>query len=607
MSNPSAKGPVDSKRAMQERADEAVRLLDALWPGETLAESGVKLAMWRPRKRTEFFDAKPALAARSVEIAAGGEDVYFSTCALRGDYAPPDGRHGARGTAADVRYAPALFVDLDVKIGAFTSVDAALRFLEGLPIRPTAAIKSGTGVHAWWIFKEPFDLGSSEGLAGFDSLSRGWLEFMRRAAGSHVTIDSTVDAARVLRLPGTVRVKGGPPILVEMAYLNDRRANPTDFLEYAVPVQARTAEIVTAESGLYLDPDAQPPLEKFVALSANEERFAASFARRDRKDIKDNSPSGHDMSLASLAVRAGWADQEMIDLIAAARRQHKDDQKPLDWYIRTVRKARAEYVSSQSEEAEQERREDFVARIAEAEAAPPGSETRKTAAVEAARRFTGVEIASLVRYIPEPYRYAIQVTHGARYLIGTASDLRSWDRWVDTAIDLKFRINPHRPKAAEWLRCVQLLSEFAEDKEQVEFSMQARCEALICSYLSTFGSSVVCSDAVERNERAFRRAPFAHDGYLYLSIPDLLADVERRGGGAQRLITHEDLYRLGFTTITVAAARPTGPGSAKSKQTTRKYQRAPLNRLPLVRQTVGIDDPDPELIAQLDLHGVELK
>lgn len=585
-------GPMDSSQALDERTQLALSFLDTLWPGDTLEEASVKLALWRPRKRTEFFTDKAALARRSVEIAATGEDVYFSTCALRGDYVPPDGRHGARGTAADVRLAPALFVDLDVKIGAFPSLAAVMDFLDRLPLKPTAVINSGTGAHAWWIFKEPFELLTPENLAGFDSLSRGWLEFLRRSTGPSITIDSTVDAARVLRLPGTVRAKGERPVPVTLAYMSDRKINPTEFIEYAIPMQARAADIVTAESGLYLNPDAQPPLERFVALSANDDRFAASFARRERKDIKDNSSSGHDMSLASLAVRAGWSDQEVIDLIASARRTHKDDPKPLDWYIRTVRKARAEYVNEQSEQVEQERRDEFATRIAEAEAAPPGSAMRQAAAVEAARRFTGVEIDSIVRYVPEPYRYAIQVVGGLRYLIGTASELRSWERWVDAAIDLKFRINPHRPKPAEWLRCVQLLSEFAVDKEQIEFSMQSRTEALLCSYLATFGSSTVCNDANERHERAFRRAPYAHEGYIYVSIPDLLADIERRGAGAQKLANSEDFVRLGFVSITVAAARPQPLGAPKQRLTTRKYQRAPLSRLPLVRQTIGIEEPE---------------
>lgn len=563
----------------------AMSLLNHLWPGGGLKERGVKLALWRPKHRAEFFTDLPVLADRAIELAAPGkDDVYFSVCGIRCDYEPLINKPTARGTAFDVRLVPALYVDLDVKPDAFPSMDALIKFVDGLPLPPSALVSSGTGAHAYWALREAVELiGKVEGIRAFDELARGWLEYLRKRSG--VKIDSMVDIARVLRLPGTFRVKEEAPRPVEMLRLsNDVRFNLEDFREYALPVTARAMEISTLDTGLVVDMMADPPADKFIALFTNDERFATSYARSKRGDLKDNSPSGHDMSLAAIAARVGWTDQEIVNLLASARRKHNDKPKHPDWYIRTVKRIRMEMTAEQREEEENDRRDDFSIHLAEAESAPPGSVERRHAATEAVRRLTGIELSSVVRYIPEPYRYAIEVVGGKRYVIGDVKLFKDWSSWVDAAINLQFRINPNRPKANEWLSCVQLLSEFAVNETNQEFSLESRTESLIASYISSFGESIICPRAKERHERAFRKAPYIDGGMIFLAVADLLAWADRGGATGSKLLSAEALRRLQFKPVIVAAIRPNG------KPSTRSYSAAPLAQLPILRQAAGVED-----------------
>src|SRR5262249_38717862 len=58
-------------------------------------------------------------------------------------------------------------------------------------------------------------------------------------------------------------------------------------------------------------------------------------------DMHDQSGSGYDLALASFGVRAGLADQQIVDLIVHNRRQHGNAQRTrTEYFTRTIGKAR---------------------------------------------------------------------------------------------------------------------------------------------------------------------------------------------------------------------------------------------------------------------------
>jgi putative DNA primase/helicase len=136
------------------------------------------------------------------------------------------------------------------------------------------------------------------------------------------------------RGPGEIEAALAPAWLVELLRADDER-----------PAAAAVAGEPAADGELVLDPEAEPPADKFQDLMRRK-KFSQSWGRQ-RDDLKDQSSSGYDMSLAAMAVRAGWDDQEIVNLCIAHRRNHGAPLKlRLDYYqnhvLKPARKGAAE-------------------------------------------------------------------------------------------------------------------------------------------------------------------------------------------------------------------------------------------------------------------------
>ena len=73
--------------------------------------------------------------------------------------------------------------------------------------------------------------------------------------------------------------------------------------------------------------------------------FARTWNRR-RADFEEPDQSAYDASLAAHAIRAGWSDQEIMDLLVAHRRRHGQDLERLDYFQRTIGNVRDEVAES---------------------------------------------------------------------------------------------------------------------------------------------------------------------------------------------------------------------------------------------------------------------
>ena len=117
-----------------------------------------------------------------------------------------------RGTAADVTRLVAVFADLDLKDGCFTSLDqmdqciADLTDAIGCP--PAAIISSGGGKQPVWAIEDGETLDNQRSAA----LLRRFGGLVRAVAGNlGASVDSVFDLSRVLRVPGTLNHKYSPP------------------------------------------------------------------------------------------------------------------------------------------------------------------------------------------------------------------------------------------------------------------------------------------------------------------------------------------------------------------------------------------------------------
>ena len=93
-----------------------------------------------------------------------------------------------------------------------------------------------------------------------------------------------------------------------------------------------------------------PPLLKFEALLKANPKFRRSW-EQDRKDMTDQSASAYDLSMATIALGAGWSDQEVVSLLICWRRKHGHDLKLREnYYGVTLDKAKEPIEIAQAEE-----------------------------------------------------------------------------------------------------------------------------------------------------------------------------------------------------------------------------------------------------------------
>lgn len=305
---------------------------------------------WTLQERRSAWYRADRLHEAAAYVASVGQraDLYIGCGLRRRDH----GVH-ARGESADVIAIVGAWADVDVaKPGATkpyfkTRADAAM-FLDALPIRPTMRIWTGAGYHAWWCFREPWIFAADAERAEAATLLRRWQVYLRtRAAGVGATIDATHDLARVLRPAGTINHKWNQPVALETA--DGPRCNPSDLEDLGGDLLPDDEPTVHHAAGpdihFRLDQNASPPPVAFVQLCARHPRFARTW-RRERDDLRDRSGSGYDQALASIAARAGWTDQDIVDLLIAHRRQHGNALKlRADYYVRTLRRARTGRVA----------------------------------------------------------------------------------------------------------------------------------------------------------------------------------------------------------------------------------------------------------------------
>jgi hypothetical protein len=81
-----------------------------------------------------------------------------------------------------------------------------------------------------------------------------------------------------------------------------------------------------------------PLPEKFEALLRKNTRFRQSWERQ-RPDLRDQTLSGFEMSLASTAANDGWNAQEICDLLVAFRKKEKGQWHGRSYYRSTIGKA----------------------------------------------------------------------------------------------------------------------------------------------------------------------------------------------------------------------------------------------------------------------------
>jgi hypothetical protein len=319
------------------RVSDALRFLTSLFP--TL--EGRALLLWgAPSKRSAWVTDLTDQTAAQIATWAEKENVYVG-CALRRQPLGPT----LRGERADCVAIPGLWLDIDYgtdhKKPNLPPTEAdALALVQEMGLAPSIVVHSGRGLQAWWLFREPWVFETDAERDTAERMTKAWCNTLRAKAKAHGwDADQVGDLPRVMRVPGTWNRKG-VPVPTRLLSLTEARYNLDDFEPYLT--QGSDQSQIDAPNLTWtfeLSPTAEPPVDKFLLLSEIDATFRASWTHT-RTDLQDQSASSYDLSLATRACGGDRGPPEVVNLLIAHRRKHKEDLKlRADYYTRTLSKA----------------------------------------------------------------------------------------------------------------------------------------------------------------------------------------------------------------------------------------------------------------------------
>ena len=184
------------------------------------------------------------------------------------------------------------------------SLEHAMETLEGAQFEPTLLVNSGHGLQAWWLFELPWIFHNPEDQELGRRAAQWWhqqINGLYTARGW--TTDSVFNLDRIMRLPGTW--------------------NNRDTWERK-PVTAITCHTTSWTS---FPKTSEPPPR-----------------RRDTTGGALPPEAGEHLGLrATMAIQAGWSDQEVVNLLICWRRKHDHDLKFREnYFVMTLDKAKEE-------------------------------------------------------------------------------------------------------------------------------------------------------------------------------------------------------------------------------------------------------------------------
>lgn len=487
----------------------AVRFFFEELYGDAVSPSS-RLVVWNARDKRSRWAEGIDEAIGHVEQTGQCSDPYFGVClqgfqeareeraARTGDSSPA--MEWVRGYAATARVVPGVWLDLDYagpsheKRNLPRSAEDAARILSKLPLAPTWMIETGGGLHLYWLFREPWELETPEERSRAGGIVRGWQNLaIDTAADMGFTMDATHDLSRVLRPIGTINAKYNAGVAFSEGGSDGPRYNPSEFEEWVDCAAAPAPLVERVEKLGSVDSELQPPTEKLMAMLNLAPQFAATW-RRERKEFP--SQSEYDMSLASMATRAGWSDPEVVALVVAHRRAGGEPTKAdrPEYYARLIGKAKSGIVADQAHERINER----VEAVSQGDSTP---DEEREGFLKDVSNLLGFRIRRVLKFVGDPPQYRLVLEAGTIHLGGVESILNS----------AKFRasiaaVSGHliaRMKADRWDPVAQAI---LQSVEELDLGADSSAEGIVYEWLGEYMTQHRPSG--ERVEAISIREPF---------------------------------------------------------------------------------------------------
>ena len=213
-------------------------------------------------------------------------------------------------------------------------------------------MRTGNGVHIWWLFKEPWIFASAEDRQAAAAFVSRWHTLLRDTASQHGwSYERLADLARVLRVPGTTNCKDPVnPKPVVIYTQTDLRYNPSDLTEYLdeFGVADDDAEPSAGcrdwaerfkDTPITINLAARIPEDMLNRWLESDMRFKNTWFRQ-RHDLRDQSQSGYDLALCNFGFSNRLSEQQIVDLLIHHRALHKQKHRTRVEYFQRGRSRR---------------------------------------------------------------------------------------------------------------------------------------------------------------------------------------------------------------------------------------------------------------------------
>ena len=463
-----------------------------------------------------------------------GEDVYVSACGFR------DRASRGRGKADGVSVMPALWIDIDAggektaKQGKTypPTLDDCVSLADAMPLQPSLLIRTGGGVHAWWLLSEPFDIETDDDRRQAADLIRRWQATAAAVAAERGwSVDATHDLARVMRVPGTVHQGTGGQVEV-MRHDDALRYHAEDVLDRCVadkqPELTQATSVAPVASGGSLDVSPDRDIDdRHVQLSLDDAAFRDTWLRQ-REDMPDGSPSSYDMAIASAGAYWEWTDQQIADAIHAHRRLHGSDMSKAarrDYIERTIVRARGGVSSPATTEPAE--KSDGTPKQPTVAVPEPVDDEPENVDTDVARQHTLEQLRTKLGGLPlkrwlqrsdeagsEQFSFVLE--DGTEIVCGTGQDVLAQAKVRAAIYAQTHRYVDHYGKKT-WGNVCKALAAIVEVVPIEEDTRQGHLASCIEQYLS--GRRIGTEDS--KDEAIEHGKPFVADGMMHIHTPDL--------------------------------------------------------------------------------------
>jgi hypothetical protein len=514
--------------------------------------SDARIAFWtKSTKRTDYLSS-----AAEGDRFEQRPDVYVHAALATEAAGKSSARRPHAKHAAGI---PGVWADIDVAGGPddppgkllAPSVDSALEVANAI-LTPTIVVHSGYGIQAWWLLEEPWIFESEAERGQAQRMTQGWQRILRNVAlNLGWGIDATHDLARLMRLPGTLNDKGPEGTTAPVRIVEDDGPR-YELEEIASSAMAAASPAQEPSSKIQISPERRFPMTKFDALRDNHETFRGTWEHSlGKRETKGWSTSEYDLSLASIAINAGWTDDEVAALISEHRLKHNgaEDTKAqrIDYLTRTIARAHQNSRSSERQENQEAALDEMVA-IAESPNGPP--DPSRTISLFNEIIGGGREGAPVIKEViqygddPDDARYVFVLVDGTEVNVGPYVNLRSPRKLDERLAPMTgFVMNPIKEND-RWISALTALLRITQKREEGEDKIKEWAKRYTDDRL---GAS--------REEAAREGEPFDEEGWIHVKAGPLaryvrgvmrervqkadLAPLLRRGGFEQQTVHYE--------------------------------------------------------------------